>query len=920
MIACALVMSGAGAVYAESQTESAVVSEVSPSETESGGEVTPGTEETEAEVTPTPTPEAAPTPEAEAEPETTPSPTSAPEAAPAEAAPQTESGTENPPETSPEQQHTAEQDPQNAGEDGENPDSTPGQPETETPKAASSFTLTIDYKSADNTEALIPEPEPLIYVYLEEKSEAEDREHHFAPAAFNTNKSTALIPAIGAGEYNLTLYTADDKAAADAACTDQAIPNTSIFKAVGEAGQIGAFTLQSLPDSQTIKETATSLDLHAMAGDATFNAGGIKKISGITKTDKVFTFELYRADDKYAVKEKLYEAKTSGTITSADGLPFTFGSIAFTKAGTYYYVVKEKADDAKEGFTYDTAEYHLSVKAEEQGGSVCVKEIAVAKGTAAAATVKFSAVAGPKFRIDGIKPADYELYGYTTKKEDLIDAATGLLKDGAKKAETDTPSTGDTHLQAKFPASGEGVYFALVKTGSKVPEAVIEVTPGKDGAPARWNLSGSGCEFLNTYKAASVTETVGVKKVVKGNPEKTETFTFLMKRTSGKKVSEVTIKGSGEATFPKSLKFSKTGTYTYVVTETAGSTKNMKYDSSSYKVVFKVTDNGKGSLVAKRTITKGSKSASKVTFTNTYTEPKVDPVVTGDFSITKVDEFDKEGVEGSVYTIYGAKGTKGSSARTAAEKNLKRGKIVDSQIKKLTSESTGDDGIVTFTGLESGTYYVIRETTAPNGYQKSANPIIISTKAKDGVFSANVIDSGEGTVTKSKSGEVIWTEHPTRVTIYMKSSSGALLTNAKLELVDKSTGKVVETWKSGKTSHEVRYLTAGHQYTIRQTNKLSGYEQAKPVTFTVTKEGVVTNDVIQSVTITSKKLTSSSSKSSSSTRRTNGSAGSRGNTTTGNRTRTQSARTGDYAPIATLIALMAAALVAVVLVLRRKKR
>ena len=156
----------------------------------------------------------------------------------------------------------------------------------------------------------------------------------------------------------------------------------------------------------------------------------------------------------------------------------------------------------------------------------------------------------------------------------------------------------------------------------------------------------------------------------------------------------------------------------------------------------------------------------------------------------------------------------------------------------------------------------------------------------------------------------------------MRSSTGALLTNARLTLTDNTTGEVVDSWKSEGSAHEVNYLVAGRKYTVKQTNRLVGYTQASPVTFTVAKKDVTNQEYEQTVTVVSKK-TATARTSTSTTSRTSGTSGS---SRTTNRTaartsnRTASAKTNDSSPIIPLAVAMVAAAAVIFFVLRKKKK
>ena len=94
-------------------------------------------------------------------------------------------------------------------------------------------------------------------------------------------------------------------------------------------------------------------------------------------------------------------------------------------------------------------------------------------------------------------------------------------------------------------------------------------------------------------------------------------------------------------------------------------------------------------------------------------------------------------------------------------------------------------------------------------------------------------DNGGGTLQESTDGSFTWIEPPTRVEIRKENPEGALLSGAKLRIVDAG-GTVVDSWTSDGTAHLLTgVLTAGASYTLEETAAPSGYDLAAPVTFTV---------------------------------------------------------------------------------------
>ena len=129
-----------------------------------------------------------------------------------------------------------------------------------------------------------------------------------------------------------------------------------------------------------------------------------------------------------------------------------------------------------------------------------------------------------------------------------------------------------------------------------------------------------------------------VKKVVKGNPPKDETFTFQMKALTegapmpdGAKDGVLTmdIVGAGEKEFGVA-EIKEAGTYKYEITEIDSKAENYTYDTTVYTLTVEVEEVADGTqvkLVKTETIEGGD---GQIVFTNTYEEP---PAKTGDTTI-----------------------------------------------------------------------------------------------------------------------------------------------------------------------------------------------------------------------------------------------------------------------------------------------
>ena len=137
----------------------------------------------------------------------------------------------------------------------------------------------------------------------------------------------------------------------------------------------------------------------------------------------------------------------------------------------------------------------------------------------------------------------------------------------------------------------------------------------------------SAFTFTNTYSVeptkSSVTDSVEVTKKLTGRDLTEGEFKFELLDADGEAVAKGTNAVDGKVTLD-TIEYTKPGEYSYTLHEVDGgkTIDNVVYDSASYAVVVKVTDNGDGTLKAQSQI---GESSDGLTFTNTYVEPEPEP-------------------------------------------------------------------------------------------------------------------------------------------------------------------------------------------------------------------------------------------------------------------------------------------------------
>ena len=143
----------------------------------------------------------------------------------------------------------------------------------------------------------------------------------------------------------------------------------------------------------------------------------------------------------------------------------------------------------------------------------------------------------------------------------------------------------------------------------------------------------NGYNITNTYIAPVEADPPIVTKIVQGENVPETKFSFIMKGLDGAPMPDgsigdektVFITGEGEVEFGY-ISFTMPGTYRYSIQEKNGGTAGWTYDSAEYTLTFTVTAANGKLVVSDTAIERSGKTAEKVQFTNSYTEPVADTV------------------------------------------------------------------------------------------------------------------------------------------------------------------------------------------------------------------------------------------------------------------------------------------------------
>ena len=324
-----------------------------------------------------------------------------------------------------------------------------------------------------------------------------------------------------------------------------------------------------------------------------------KKLEGRALEADAFTFQLIAPDG--TVQEAKNDAK--GKVK--------FPAVKFSSTGTFNYQIKE-VDGKKGGYTYDTKTINATVTVEDVYG---VKM----------ASVKYD---NKEFK-NTYKAAEttVQLEGTKVLKNKVLEAEKyefELKENGAVVSTAKNDAAGKITFPAiTYKEAGKHTYTITEKAGTgddgvaydpNAYEVTVDVKDNGEGKLVATVTGLDNLTFVNVYTPKPTKATITATKVLNGSTLKDDQFEFELKE-GAKVVGTAKNKADGTITF-EDITYTEVGEHEYTVTEKAGNEAGVTYDSKSYTVKVKVTDNGQGQLEAKVT-----GDGDNVIFTNKYNKP-----------------------------------------------------------------------------------------------------------------------------------------------------------------------------------------------------------------------------------------------------------------------------------------------------------
>ena len=370
---------------------------------------------------------------------------------------------------------------------------------------------------------------------------------------------------------------------------------------------------------------------------------GIKVVTGREWLDSdVFTFELYETASDYVISGDAIDTATA----TKDNQTFAFDEITYDTQDVYYYVVKEVAGTIG-GVTYDVRLYNVKVTVTDMlDGTFTLEQEVVVDGEVAEMVefvnpYKASATGLTLFAqkvIDGrdLVEAEFSFELYEASEEFVVSGAAIQTKENTAEGVVEFD-------ELTYEEAGTYYYVVAEKVGTlggvTYDETkyfvTVEVTDDLEGqlhaeiASITTNTSEEASEtvtFNNTYVPAPTVDGIilTATKIFNGRELTEGQFTFNLFQTDETYVIDsvalqtATNDAVGFVTFAE-MQYETAGSYYYVINEEKGTNKNIIYDTSSYMIEVKVTDDLQGQLHAEVvSITKDGEVAEEVIFENTY--------------------------------------------------------------------------------------------------------------------------------------------------------------------------------------------------------------------------------------------------------------------------------------------------------------
>ncbi|MGO3017667.1 MAG: Spy0128 family protein [Anaerococcus sp.] len=493
-----------------------------------------------------------------------------------------------------------------------------------------------------------------------------------------------------------------------------------------------------------------------------------KILKGQNLREGQFEFQLLDSDKEVI---QTVENKSDGTIT--------FEAINFDEVGEYDYFIREVEGNLG-GITYDEREFKVTVSVTDDGEGQL--HSAITKYVEGPVQFTNTYTAGPgKIVLEAEKILEGKVLGNDQFEFELVNEQNEVIQTVKNNAngqvifneiEYSEEGTYNYTIREK-----EGNLGGITYDQAQYPVKVTVVDGGEGILVPTANYDNGPAVFTNSYQAAPDSIVLEAKKILEGQELIAGQFTFTLTDESGEIIQTVTNNAEGQVIFDE-ITYDKTGIHTYIIKETRGDQGGVTYDTTSYTVVVRVTDDGEGNLVASANYIDGPAQ-----FTNIYT-PNPDSIVikgnkllegqnlrNGQFTFELVDkdgevlQTKSNNSDGQIifdeityevrgehkYTIREVKGTQGGITYDEAVYTVLV-KVADDREGTLTAEVEYPDGTVEF----KNTYQA-----APDSIVLEATKILEGQILREDQFEFELLDKEENvleTVKNNSEGQIIFSE------------------------------------------------------------------------------------------------------------------------------------------------------------------
>lgn len=455
--------------------------------------------------------------------------------------------------------------------------------------------------------------------------------------------------ALAAGEFSFTISTADGSAADTPLPAETTVSNdadgsfhfgdiafaktgTYLYDVVEDTSALPAGVKAVTQGAERVEVDVTVNDAGELVASVKAPEGGLSFVNEYGTNDAVVSVNATKAIVANGLEAPaLNDGDFSFTISAdTEGAPLpdettvtnrggnvSFGPMTFAKAmlgdemsKTFDYTISESG--SKPGVTNDSAKsFSVTVTDDGKGNLTAEMSGPVSfANTYAVAPLSYSVSrdVSVKKELAGRDLREGEFSFELLEGDDVVATATNAADGTVTFPELTYDAPGE-HSYTVREVVGDAAGVSYDTTAYAVS---VKVSDNGDGTLSATASGDTSVTFKNVYEAAPATVTLNAKKVLEGAELADGEFTFRLEN-GGQLMDEATNDADGNVTFHE-LTLKQAGTYTFTVSEIAGSEEGVTYDSSQKTVTVTVTDDGNGQLQA-------SVEGNGQTFTNTYVKP-----------------------------------------------------------------------------------------------------------------------------------------------------------------------------------------------------------------------------------------------------------------------------------------------------------